>query len=222
MILNDDIYQLKEDLDECIINDSNFEGKYNFFIFDKQTMQMANGLGCFDTLNISLEDNCIKLKGEIAKDIKQNVDLDKMKSRVEEKHKRNLMQQLIENNKTEEEKMEEYCKGSEEILKIIEESEEDAEVREITTKDKIILLSLQDTLKQFNLNLQYEETEEVVMLNGVYNDLNFNKYQLREIISLLQTNIDFFTIVPYFKDEDDENAVGIRIAIGISLAEEEV
>lgn len=230
MVLNDDIYQLREDLDLCIINGSNFEGKYNFFIFDKQTMKMANGLGCFETLNISLEDNCIKLKGEIAKDIKQNVDLDKMKSRVEEKHKRNLMQQLIENNKTKEEKREEYYKENEELYNILDNIEnKHLKTREPNEKDKNILLNLQKKLKNINLdlNLEYEKEDGMLTLIGIYENLSFSKYELRELISLLQENIDGFYIVPYYGENIDDidseniNAVGISIIIGISLVEEE-
>lgn len=231
MVLNDDIYQLREDLDLCIINGSNFEAKYNFFIFDKNTMKMANGLGCFETLNISLEDNCIKLKGEVAEDIKANVDLNKMKIRVEEKHKQNLMQQLIENNKNEEEKLQDCYKEREELYNILDDIEnKHLKTREPSEKDKNILLDLQKKLKNIDLdlNLEYEKEDGMLTLNGIYKNLTFSKYELRELISLVQENIDGFYIVPYYGEEDvilddinseNINAVGISIIIGISLIE---
>ena len=231
MLLEDNIYTLKEDIQQCIVSKMNLDSNYRLFLFDKDVMEMADSFACFENLEIFPDKENMKLKGEIAKDlIIPDKEMEKIKKIVWEKNLYNMIQQAKESNKSEMQKQNERIIAEMKLSKMLDNAEERVvNFKEPKEYQRKLLKSIQNILKKSGLNLDYEEHKEMLILCGNFNYLKFTKNELRTLCNLVQ-NVDYFLIAPsYSEDEDyneitlisDDNSESIIIVIGIDLVKED-
>lgn len=233
MFIEDETITLKQDIQECLSYKINLNTDYNLLSFDEDNMEYINSLGCFEDLEIEPHNSRMKFTGEIANDLDiLPEEQRKISSMVLQRKLFNLYNQTNNNFK-----IVNFIRkiDNEELNEFVEEIEEDNDIqfKEPSKADKAKLKVIKSNMNDLGLKLEYEETEDMIMLSGNFKYLKFNKKSLRRMIGLIKDlQIDLFLIAPLYDDEtnayendddaflDDfnqEECKGIRLVFGIYL-----
>lgn len=219
--MEDNIYTLKYDLQQCIAhNMENLETEYTLLFFEKGYMDLTDSLKCFENLEISPYNSKMKFKGDIAKDLKFTEEqLLKVKTIAWKQSMAEAIQQARESQKSEEERFNEQLLAQEQLSRLLEEKQnEEHDFRQATWREKRKLAKIQYELSKIGVELDFEQDEETILLAANVKKLKLNKKQLRQLINYAKL-FDIFIIAPLYNQEDeyDNTCLGIRIAFGIDL-----
>lgn len=226
--MEDNIYTLKSDIQECVVNNMNLKNDYRVLLFDRNTTHLLQSLKSFEHLEIFPNNSLMRFQGEIAKDLIAGMneeDLSKIKKIVWQNNVVNLMKQKKDSNKPEYIKKNEQIMAEIKLAEVLQECEnKEYEYRQATKDERTTMKSIQRELDIMGLNLDYEEHKEILMLSGNFEYLSFTKEELRYLVNLIiDNNIDNFVIAPLYseEDEEDEECKAIRIVLAIDLAKED-
>lgn len=223
--MGDNIFTLKSDIQQAVVNNMNLKSNYRLLFYDEFNMELLNSLGCFENLKILPKDSLMRFEGEIAKDLKFNEnEMSGLKQKVWKDNMQNLVEQMRNNKKSEYQRENERIIAKMKLDKLLEECEnQDLDCRKPTQEEKNSLKEMQRQLNSIGLDLDYEEHEEILMLAGNFEYLEFTRQELRFLVDLvIKNNIDNFLIAPVYDEdnENDEECKAIRIVITIDLAKE--
>lgn len=225
--MNDDCMTLRSDVQQCIASNVNLDSTYNNFLFNSANMELARTFGCFENLEIFPDGEMMRFKGEIAKDLHfSEEDMIKIKQQIWRKNATEIIKQAIENQKTEQQKQNERVIAQIKLkdwLNYVDEMQNAIKEKSKDKKERAekILKGIQDVLKNIGIDLEYEETDTMIMLSETFNSLNLTKNQLRLLADIVQA-LDLFLIASNYdwEDEENENCNGIRIVLSINICEE--
>lgn len=226
--MEDDCITLRSDIQQCIANKTGLDTKYHNLLFNRFNMKLINSLGCFETLEISPDESLMRFKGNIAKDLHfTEEEMTSIKQQLWVKNTQETIKQIIEKNKTEQQKQNEKIIAEIKLrdwLNAIDEMQAITKPKSEIKKEKAekVLKLIQNLLNNIGLNLEYEKGETMIMLSGTFEYLNFTKNQLRLLADLVQA-LDLFLIAPNYdyEDEENEDCNGIRVVLSINICEEE-
>ena len=232
--MEDNIYTLRSDIQQCIANNiKTLKNDYRLLMFENEEMEFARSLGCFENLKIFPNGSLIRFDGEIAKDLSfTEQEIANIKKQAWKKNMIDIAKQINESNKTEKQKQNERVIGEMQLLKLVDdiENEENYSYREPKAFEIIMMKGIQDALKEIGLELSYEEHEEMIILCGNFKFLEFKRQHLRFFCSILE-GLDLFLIAPYYEEQEDENEIilneneeeckSVRIVMGINLSKGE-
>lgn len=227
----DETLRMKVDIQHCIANNvTEFSTNYRILLFEGQYKQNIYCLAYYNLLKLCVKDNKLLFEISLDKDkIKElsQEELSEVKKASDKIRYIDMMEQIEEQNKTEEQKEIEKENMSSFLNHIIEKAEmkqEQQTYRKASKDDynkiKIIKNILDNT---FNINCNIEETEEYISISLNCKELTLNQDMLYKLI-LISYFTDIFVICPLYKendDIDDEEVIGVRLFFGITLKQEE-
>lgn len=227
IVSDDELDEFKYDMQRCIANnDKSFISHHKAILLDKDNKLFLTILDGFENLEIRpgiSNKSYMQFNGTIAEDIFQAIsdkDMKRIKQQVFLVDSMNLTMQMAESRKSEQQKNNERILAEMQFSEYLEELKEiEQEYREAKISEKNLMKFIQNLLReQCNLDLEYEECEEMLMLSGEFDVIRFNRKQLALLKSCAE-KIDTLLIAPIYDDND--NCVQVRIVLSIDLFEEE-
>ena len=217
--MEDDAITLRQDIQSCVAkNIKILDGNYSFFFWDKSNMFYSRSLALFENLKIYPDKNNLHLKGQIIEklfnlteeqmtSIRQQVWLNEMQE---------TLRQIAEKKKTAKQKNNEKAIAEMNLQKFVDNMQNNnIQYRQATEFDRKLMCLIQDKLKELNIQLDYTENKEDLVLAKNFDNLSLTKCQLQEMQQLAE-KVDMFLIAPIY-DEDEKTCIGVRLAIAISL-----
>ena len=219
--MEDNIFTLKYDLQQCIAhNIEKLETEYTLLFYEKDYIELAQALECFDSIKISPSNSKMKFEGKISNDLKfSQEDLLKVKTIVWKQNMAEAMRQAAEDQKSDEQKFQEQLQAQEQLSKLLEEKQnEEHSYRQATWREKRKLAKIQYNLSKIGLDFECTEEDELLLLASNLETLTLNKTQIAVLMDYAK-QYDIFIIAPIYneQDEEDNTCIGIRIAFGIDL-----
>ena len=226
--MEDNIYTLKADIQQCIVNNMDLKNDYRVLLYDKNTINFLQVFSSFENLEIFPSGSLMRFQGKIAQDLKDQMnedDINNIKRIVWQNNAATLIKQAKDSKKTAYQKENERIIAEMKLNQVLQECEDqEFEYRNATENEKITLKAIKRELDLIGLSLDYEEHEDLLMLSGNFEYLSFTKKELRYFVNLItKNNINNFLIAPSYseEDEEDDECKSIRIVIAIDLAKEE-
>lgn len=227
----DETLRMKVDIQHCIANNvTEFSTNYGMLLFEGEYKQNIFCLSYYNLLKISVKNNKllfdIKLDKDKIKELSQE-ELQEVKKASDKIRYIDMIGQMQEQNKTEEQKEIEKENISNFLNHIIEKAERKQEEQTYrkALKDDYnkmnIIKSILDNA--FNINCNIEEKEEYISISLNCKELTLNQEMLYKLI-LISYFTDIFTICPLYKENEDidnEEVIGVRLFFGIQLKEGE-
>ena len=215
--MDDEIYEFKHDIQRCIANgDTHFKSNYRMLFFEKDDREYIQTLGALDNLYIIPAKSSMEITGAINKDLLaalSHKEIEKIKQNVFVTDAINMVHQMQESNKTEEQKEMEL----ENYLNELEESEQ--EYREAKENEINQMKFIQQLLfEKCGIGLIYEKHKEMITLSNNFTEIRLNKDAL-EYLEACASKVDMFLITCIYDEED--NCTEIRMVLGLDLVEEE-
>ena len=227
IVSDDELDEFKYDMQRCIANhDKSFISHHKAILLDKDNKSFLTILDGFENLEIRpgiINKSYMQFNGTIADDIFQaisNEDMKRIRQNVFLVDSMNLTMQMAESKKSKQQKNNERILAEMQFSEYLGELKEiEQEYREAKSSEKNLMKFIQNLLKEHcDLDLEYEECEEMLMLSGEFDVVRFTRKQLGLLKSCAE-KIDTLLIAPVYDDND--NCVEVRIVLSIDLFKEE-
>lgn len=227
IVSDDELDEFKYDMQRCIANhDKSFISHHKAILLDKDNKSFLTILDGFENLEIRpgiSNKSYMQFNGTIADDIFQaisNEDMKRIRQNVFLVDSMNLTMQMAESKKSKQQKNNERILAEMQFSEYLGELKEiEQEYREAKSSEKNLMKFIQNLLKEHcDLDLEYEECEEMLMLSGEFDVVRFTRKQLGLLKSCAE-KIDTLLIAPVYDDND--NCVEVRIVLSIDLFKEE-
>ena len=227
IVSDDELDEFKYDMQRCIANhDKSFISHHKAILLDKDNKSFLTILDGFENLEIRpgiSNKSYMQFNGTIADDIFQaisNEDMKRIRQNVFLVDSMNLTMQMAESKKSKQQKNNERILAEMQFSEYLGELKEiEQEYREAKSSEKNLMKFIQNLLKEHcDLDLEYEECEEMLMLSGEFDVVRFTRKQLGLLKSCAE-KIDALLIAPVYDDND--NCVEVRIVLSIDLFKEE-
>lgn len=221
--IEDETFLLKRDLQTCVANDMDFNSDYKLLLFSDENLDLMNCFSFFKNLKIKPSGSRMNFSGEIMTEIiseeaKKEIKKVAWRYSVEE-----MMKQKIE-TETEAAEIsftlegEQYEKAMEQLSEVLKQAEEKAQYRKPTEFEKDLMKMIRKQLHSKDFYLEYEETEEMLILCNNFESVELNN-DILNYMTQLCPYIDYALIAPVYdeEDEEDDECKQIRILFGIDL-----
>lgn len=216
--------KLKTDIQHAIANEiTEYSTIYDTLLFADESFKNLESLRYFKKLRIYIKDNKmnfdIQLDDDEVKELSES-DLKQIKNISEKVRYVEMVEQINEHLKSDEQKQIELQNAQNYIANALEKEEED-EIEEFipARKNNIERIKCVKFIldKTFNISTEIEEQDMFMSISLIFKEITLNQ-DIMYLLILLSCYIDTFIIHPYYEDNENlenENVVGIRLFFGI-------
>lgn len=218
--------KLKTDIQHAIANGiTKYSTPYETLMFSDESFKNLESLRYFKKLRIYVKDNKMNFDVELDEDEIEQLsesDLKQIKNISERIRYLEMVEQINEHLKSDEQKEIELQNTQNYIANILEkDNENESETDEFIParknnieRMKCIKFVLDN---MFDISAEIEEQDLFLSISMVYKELTLNQNMLY-LLLLIGCYTDAFIIHPYYEDSEDlenENVIGIRLFFGI-------